>query len=307
MGNISNKALIEEFKAHLKTRPISEITKRQYPLYVQVFHNFIGGNLLAVDKKALTKYLTHLQEMKLEFTSIRRYFAGLHAFYDFLVFMDYMTANPISSAFRKYYLTPYKNHDVSQRRQCISLQEAQKLVTSILDPKGRCIVVLFLKTGLRLGELARLDIKDIDMENKTIRIKRTAKRSNEIVYFDDETVHVLTRWLKQRSETAETNALFLDRFEKRLSPGAIERIVNKHAVVNDLHDPASNRHDLEVRLTPHCLRHFWVTQLLEKDMPKDYVEELRGDAIRDAIDIYYHIRQKKIQDAYLRCAPQFGL
>jgi integrase/recombinase XerD len=298
---------IAEFKADLQTRQLSKTTIRQYPLYVRVFKDFIGGDLLAVDNKTLTSYLDHLQKRNVGQTSIKRYIAGISAFYNFLVFREYIKANLITPAFRKYYLTPYKNHDVSQRRQCISIAQAQSLVRSILDPKERAVIVLLLKTGMRVGELSRLNISDIDLPNQTIHIKPTAKRSFETAFFDDETSRVLARWLRQRDETAKTDALFLDRFGNRLSSESVSRIVNKHAVANGLHDPTSDRHDLQNRLTPHCCRHAFTTWLRRAKMPREFRQILRGDAIKDAVDTYDHVEGEELKASYLRCIPQLGL
>jgi integrase/recombinase XerD len=301
--------LIEEFHDNLQTRHLSETTIRQYPLYVLKFSYFVGGDLLAVDKETLTRYLEHLQRRNVGQTSIKRYFAGLSAFYNFMVFRDYIAANTITPAFRTYYLTERKNHDASQRRKCPTIQEAQKLVQNILDPKDRAVVVLFLKTGIRLGELSRLDMKDVDMENMTIRIKPTAKRSNEIVYFDGEAAYVIQKWLirREKENTKKIDALFLDRYGKRLSSVSISRLVNKYAVVSELHDPSSDRHDLQKRLTPHCLRHFWTTQMIDAGMQREYVKELRGDSRHEAIDVYHHISRERLKRAYMAYVPQLGL
>jgi integrase/recombinase XerD len=200
----------------------------------------------------------------------------------------------------------YKSHDTAQHRQCIYVGQAQSLVRSILDPEEKAIIVLFLRTGMLLGELVSLDVGDVDMDAMTIRLHPTGKRSNEIVYFDYETSRVLARWLRLR-DSAKTKALFIGRNGRRLSPDAIERIVTKHAVANELHDPSSNRHQLQSRLTPHCLRHWFTTRLIEAGCPREYVKELRGDSRTDVIDIYTHIDKKKLKAIYLAKIPQLGL
>jgi integrase/recombinase XerD len=299
--------LIGEFKADLRTRGMSEDTIETYPKYIKAFSAFVKGNLREVNEDLLVKYLEYLRKRKLEQSSIKRYYSALSTFYDFLVFKKYIATSPVTSTFRKHYLRSYKSHDAAQRRQCLSIEQAKTFVESILDPREKAVVVLLLKTGLRRKELSELDLKDVDMGNMTIHLKPTGKRSNEIVYFDEETANVLNRWLKRRkiANKNKEEALFLDRFGDRLSPEAINRMFTKHAIAVGLHDPESDR--LQDRLSPHSCRHFFTTRMLEAGCPREYVQELRGDVGRAAVDIYYHIDKKKLQQAYLDCIPKLGI
>ncbi len=55
------------------------------------------------------------------------------------------------------------------------------------------------------------------------------------------------------------------------------------------------------------MRHCFTTYLLQNKMDRDFVQELRGDARRSAVDIYNHIDPEKLREAYLAAMPQFGL
>lgn len=201
----------------------------------------------------------------------------------------------------------YKAHDASQRLQCITIPQAKQLVESILEPKEKVVVLLLLKTGLRRHELSELDINSVDLANLTIHIKPTAKRAGEIVYVDEETTNVISKWLKIRERENKNNdpALFSDRFQNRLSPNAIREIVVKHATAEGLHDPNSDR--LEAKLTPHSLRHYFSSRLRESGCPREIVQILRGDAGTDAIDTYLHFDQASIKSAYLDYVPKLGI
>ena len=72
-----------------------------------------------------------------------------------------------------------------------------------------------------------------------------------------------------------------------------------------LHNPNYERR--EDHFSPHCCRHWFTTRLIEAGMPRDYVKELRGDARREAIDIYNHIDKKMLKESYLTCMPQLGV
>jgi integrase/recombinase XerD len=209
--------------------------------------------------------------------------------------------------FRRLYLKSHKRHDVAQRRQCPTVEQAKLLVQSILDPKELAVVVLLLKTGMRRHELSELNVESLDLKNMIIHVQPTGKRSNEILYYDLETSIVLERWLKVREKLNKNklDALFLDHFGNRLSGEAIYKIVIKHATAVGLHDPNSKR--LDKRLTAHSLRHYFSTRMREAGMSREYVMELRGDSTHDAIDAYIHIDKKKLQEDYLALVPPLDL
>ena len=72
------------------------------------------------------------------------------------------------------------------------------LIHSAVDVRDRCLMALMAKTGIRRKELISLDASDIDFNNQCITLKITAKRSNRIVYFDNEMEILLKRWLRAR-------------------------------------------------------------------------------------------------------------
>jgi len=72
------------------------------------------------------------------------------------------------------------------------------MVATTFSTRDKAIILLLLKTGIRLGELTALDVSDVDMEGMTILLKAARKRSNRIVFFDSEAQAALRRWLSFR-------------------------------------------------------------------------------------------------------------
>ena len=306
MDKINGLKLVGEFKQDLIERGLSPDTLKSYPGPVVSLCKFNQGDLLGVDQGVLSKYLSNLRSIGLKRISLDKQFTILSTFYKFLMFKGYIAVNPVP-AVREHYLREAKGHDTSQRRQFISVNQAAALVKSIHDTRDKAIVILLFKTGIRRKELAELDLKDVDMETMTINLKPTAKRTNEIVYFDSEAQYILSKWLKRRAiiNSKGLKALFIDRYGNRLSVGAVNLLFEKYAEAIGLHDPDSDR--LQDKLTPHCCRHWFSTVLVEAGMPRHYVQELRGDVGREAIDIYTHIDKNKLRAAYLEHIPKLGV
>ena len=148
---------------------------------------------------------------------------------------------------------------------------------------------------------------DATLVEMRIKLKLTAKRSNRVVFFDAETAFVLRRWLKTREgmNRKGTSALFLNHEGDRLAKNGILRAVNEAAQRVGLHNPKSER--MEDHFSPHCCRHWFTTHLRRAGIRREFIQELRGDARREAIDIYDHIYMKELKEAYLAAIPQLGI
>jgi integrase/recombinase XerD len=101
------------------------------------------------------------------------------------------------------------------------------------------------------------------------------------------------------------SALFLNHEGDRLQRRGVSDAVTKAAERVGLHNAESER--LEDHFGPHCARHWNTTYLLRAGMKREYVQWLRGDAIKEAVDIYFHIDPKDVQKAYLAAIPQLGI
>ncbi|MDF0592203.1 site-specific integrase [Methanotrichaceae archaeon M04Ac] len=168
-------------------------------------------------------------------------------------------------------------------------------------------MTLFAKTGIRRKELIAVDVDVIDWVEQSIRLKPTAKRTNRTVFFDDETSFILRRWLRVRESRNKDQvmALFINNRGERIQRSGVSRMVEKVATQVGLHDPNSER--MEDHFSPHCCRHWFTTHLRRAGMPREFIQELRGDVRKEAIDIYDHIDRKELRESYLAHIPQLGI
>jgi len=213
--------------------------------------------------------------------------------------------NPIPYI-RAKYLKSYK--DEVRQRQLIGVEDAAKMVRATIDTRDKAILLVFLKTGIRLNELISLDLEDLDLMGGKLILKPTAKRSNRIVFFDEETSRALSRWLKSRElrfKKGDHQALFISSKGTRLQTSGVDKLVREAAMRIGLHNHDSEK--LEEKFTPHACRHWNTTQLLRAGMRREYVQWLRGDAIKEAVDIYFHVDPEDVRRAYLAAVPQLGI
>ena len=194
-----------------------------------------------------------------------------------------------------------------QLRKLISVEDMAKLINSTLDIRDKAIITLLAKTGIRRRELITLDIDDIEWVEQSIRLKPTPKRTNRTVFFDDETAIILHRWVKARESRNKegSKALFINAGGGRLNRNGIYMAVTKAAERIGLHDSKSER--MQDHFSPHCFRHWFTTHLRRAGMPREFIQELRGDVRREAVDIYDHIDKKELKESYLAHIPQLGI
>lgn len=299
--------LIEDFLSDCRLRGMTPESIYGYKSNLRIFSAFLKKHsvpFLAVDKDVLRAFISYLKDERgLSVKRVENYFSALSSFYEYLVYEGYLSANPVLPV-RKRYLRRYKKNDAgTPRRKLISIGEMSALINSILNVRDRAMITLLAKTGIRRGELIRIDVEDINWEEMSITLKPRSKRSNRVVFFDSETTSLLKEWLEVRNKReTETRALFIGGNGKRLMRSGIYNAVIKWAEKAGLHDNSSPK--IEDHFTPHCCRHWFTTHLRRAGMPREFIQELRGDKRRDAIDIYDHIDKDELRRAYLAFIPR---
>jgi len=298
---------LEAFAQDLALRDLAKVSANSTRWHVQRFLAWATQEGIDPEKgqrEDLLSYLACLRAKGLKTASMRNNFSALKNWYDFLIESGQLDHNPIP-AIQKKYLKEFKDHP--GRRQLISVEDAAKMVRATIDTRDRAILLVFLKTGIRRGELISLDVEDVSLEGLSITLKETAKRSNRIVFFDEECKRPLSRWLEvsqARYKKPGERALFVSNKGTRLQTSSVDALVRTAGMRVRLHEEGG---ELSHRFTPHCCRHYVTTHLLRAGMSREYVKWIRGDVMKEAIDIYNHIDPEDVRESYLMHVPQLGI
>lgn len=308
----SNSDLTEMFLEDCHIRGLTQRTIDNYASNLKTFCNHVKRPALKIDLSELRRFLTWLRdERDFADSTISMYYSALQSFYEYLEFEGYIESNPVPR-FRRRYLSFLRRNkrgsSGNSERQLISIDEMRRLINSIMNPRDKAVVTLLAKTGIRRQELVNINIDDIDWIEQSVTLKPTAKRTNPVVFFDDECARILRRWLQTRSNwhvNDNMKSLFVNEQGMRLNRNGIYNLVTKYAERLGLHDPHSKH--LRKKFTPHCCRHWFTTHLRRAGMPREHIKELRGDSRAETMDIYYHIDRKELRDSYLAHIPQLGI
>ncbi len=301
---------IKDFLEDCRSRGLTNHTIATYKSNVTTFLNFVG-NPLNADIPILCKFLDYLKEMHyrrgkvtkkgVHSKTIRAYFSAISTYYDYLVFTKQISSNPILQFTRRYLSRIKEQYNGENSRQLISIDQMKQLINLDMPIQDKAILVILSKTGVRRGELLSMDRDDLNLEKNEIILKPKAKRTNRLVFFDNETSQVLRLFLEWRKPRVRSNALFISPLGFRIGKDDINEIVARYGSLSGLHDPAGS---LNKKLTPHCFRHWFTTTLRRAGMPREFIQELRGDRRKDAIDIYDHIDLSELKDRYSECIPK---
>lgn len=302
---MSTDTYIKGFRYDCRIRGLADSTISRYIFNLNVFLRWMelnNNDILELNKIILRKYLEYLRySKKYHAKSLKNMFSTLTSFYDFLIFEEVIKSNPVRPV-QKRYLHQYKSVDRSAKRKIISVNEMGAFVNSIPIIRDKLVVLLFAKTGIRRNELIGIDLPDISFQTQSIILKSRPKRTNCRVLFDDEVEDLLKKWIVQRElMNLGTDALFINQRGERMKRTGVYNLFVKWATKFGLHNPSSLL--LEDHFTPHCCRHWFTTHLRKAGMPREFIQELRGDSRREAIDIYDHIDLEELRNEYLVRIP----
>jgi len=258
---------------------------------------------LQCSREDFLKYLQFRQEAGVKHGTLKGDFSALSSFYELMEEQGKSRSAGDVVVIRKKYLKQYKPD--AEARQIISIEQMASMIAGTIDTRDRAILLLLAKTGIRRGELESLDLSDISLEGLSIRLKPTGKRSNRLVFFDEEARVALERWLKARARRAGSeSALFLASDGQRLGYRGIWYVVVQAARRAGLHSPGA---PLEERFGPHCCRHWFTAQLYRAGMSREHIMWLRGDSPLGAFEGYLHLDPADVRRSYLAHIPQLGI
>jgi integrase len=260
--------------------------------------------------------------------TVATYAAYLHRFYAYMTQVGVFEANPMALVVEELDEGIEKN----PTRRDIDMASMRSFVREIRHPLHRALVVTLLKTGVRVGELCNLDLRDVridadvgeltlgdrpqldgrpdsiyvddspslgDRINGDERTASNKRKRATVVPVDDELRRVLLRWLAVRPDArSPADPLFVGTSQgwgERLHPQSVRRIVRDHASEFGWHRPGG---DASENVTPHYFRHFFTTHLRDRTGDRGIVKYLRGDVAGDVIDTYTHNWGDRVRDTY---------
>ncbi len=185
--------------------------------------------------------------------------------------------------------------DVDRMARLLDAPAAAPAALAELDARDRAILELFYSSGLRLAELVGLDLADLDLVDRTVRVLGKGGKTR-IVPVGSKAAAALAAWLRERPALAAAgeHAVFVGRNGGRLGVRAVQLRV----------DAWARRHGLDVKVHPHLFRHSFATHLLESSHDLRGVQELLGHANISTTQVYTHLDFQHLARIYDEAHPR---
>ena len=295
---------IDGFLRYLRIeRNASVLTLKSYGGDLALLVEFLesdGGRLPApagVTIRQLRGWMASLHDRGYARSTIARRLACLRSFFHYCCREGLAESNP-ARALR----TPRQGRKLPHflsTEQVASLLEAPA-GDSPAGLRDRAILETLYTAGLRVGELVAVDITDWDRDAGVLRVEGKG-RKERIAPVGRFAARALARWLEVRQPAGdladnESDAMFLNRFGRRLTARSVGRLFEKYL----------KQTGLDSLTSPHTLRHSFASHLLDGGADLRAVQELLGHKSLTTTQIYTHVSTRRLRETYERAHPHAG-
>lgn len=258
----ADQALVTEWLKAAERRNCQPVTLKAYcgalKAFVGSWDGYRPTTLLQVQRSHIERFIDHLVARGLHPSTINTLLGGVQRFYGHLMREEQLQASPIRS---HHYL-----QEPEPLPRALSDGQVQRFLTVLDHVLDRAVFLLLLRSGIRLGELVALDLRDVELEAQQLFIRQGHKnRRGRVVYFSADARQALQRWLEGRW-SQPTSKFFHNPYGRPLNHRWVQRHFRAYG----------ERAGLERRLTVHSLRHTFACQLLNAGVDLVTLQELLG-------------------------------
>lgn len=288
---------IDKYLEYLKVeRKYSNKTILSYKDDLIEYNEFLGNNftnILNIDMNIVNNYMKYLYDRKITKSSISRKLSSIRGLYNYLVREDIIKENhfnKIQNPKRELYLPKFLKDEELDKifSVCNSNNPTEERDTLIIE--------LLYATGVRVSELVNIKIKDINREEKLIKVLGKGNKERMVIY-NNHTKKALDIYLKDGYNyfnKKSSEYLILNKNGNKLSERYIREIINKKV----------SQASLDIKISPHTLRHTFATDILENGADLMTVKELLGHESLNTTSIYTHITNEQIKKTYNLAHPR---
>lgn len=265
------RTLLNNFYLYLKGKRYSPSTIHTYTFFVADFVNF--HTEIALEELTNRSVEVFIEKVfiprKYSISSQRQFISALKVF---TVFYPHTKINDLQLE------RPKKSRILPN---VLSQEEVLRIVQVTKNLKHRAIIVLLYSSGLRIGEITSLQLKNIDVERRQVKVVSGKGRKDRFVVLASSFLPLLMNYLT----TYVPKVYFIEGPEgERYSESSIRKFLEKSVALAKI----------SKKVTPHTLRHSYATHLLENGVGLRHIQELLGHAKPETTMIYTHVAKKDL-------------
>lgn len=284
--DLIGKVFVEQYLRDQYRRNCRSNTLRQAATSLSQFLTFyrkLGKtHLEQIKRQDIEAFIEHEQDRGLKPDSVRTRLCGVYAFVRFLIEKKIVGYELME---RKIKL---KLPDRLPR--AMDPQDLSRLLSVIDNTRDRALILLLLRTGMRIGELLNTKVDDVDLRRQKILIYQSDKTSaGRVVYYSEDAQQALLAWLKDRDPFKDKLFYGQGKASQSLGYGAARMMFNKYLQKAQLQYSG---------YTLHCLRHTFATELLNVRMPLECLRVLLGHTNLEVTRRYARLSDKTREEEY---------
>jgi integrase/recombinase XerD len=270
--------VVDRFTRMLQSQERSPCTVKQYGHIARMFLGYVQKPLENVAPQDLNKFREHLV--------LERHYSKNSL---------YTTVRGLTCLFRSFGLATAEQLEAPRRParlpHYLTEEETHRLFDVVHDsPRDSAIIHVLAYCGLRVGELCRLSVEDVDLSSNVLHVRSGKGDRDREVIIEEKTRAAIDRYTTERALAGETTGRLFP-----VSPVTVERMVRSSA----------EKARINRRVTPHMLRHTLATTLLSRGCDIRYIQKLLGHASVATTQIYTHVDTAALRDAYRRAKPVY--
>ncbi|MBL7072323.1 MAG: tyrosine recombinase XerC [Candidatus Omnitrophica bacterium] len=288
------KRFMEKFERYLDVeKNYSVHTLRSYKADLLAFAEFVKDRPPKdITRGDVRRFVAELKSGGVSKRTVVRKIAAIRSFFKFLFREGHIESNPAGSIF-----TPKLEKRLPEFLDC---EQTLKLITSpVTDSfwglRDRAILEVLYSTGMRVSEVASLEMENIDLIAGVVKARGKGKKER-MALLGVEAQKNLRKYLTEAKEIRknDTRAVFLNKFGSRLSDRGIRRLVEKYV----------KKCSIKQNISPHSIRHSFATHLINNGADLRSVQELLGHKNLSTTQIYTHLGSERIRKMYSKAHPR---
>jgi len=235
-----------------------------------------------MERGDLEAFIEHEQDRGLRISTVRTRLACIIAFLHFLMEQDVISGSPLRRSIK------LKLPDVLPR--AMNPADVRKLLFVVDDIRDRALILLLLRTGIRIGEALGLRLNDLDIKDRKVHLFEGEKNSmGRVVYLSDDALFAIKLWLRRRDKNKEF--IFYGQGNGHICYSTGRGLFVKYLKKAGLDQKG---------YTVHCLRHTFASELLNAGMRLECLQQLLGHQDIEVTRRYARLTDRTREEEYFR-------
>ena len=256
----------------------SKYSMHQYKTALDDFFYVVKKEYDKVTVDDLDEFQIYLKKYYGKKNTINGKKIAIKAFFRFLYVRKKIDFNPTTGIFKT------GNRNIKEtantiRKEIFSKDEINKLLDVAKNPRDHCLLSMMYGMGLRIGEVSRLKVDDVDLVNNKVRIMGKDNRPRDCAIKDCLKWRI-ELWLVNRPPNAKSDYFFVSKYGGQLYQNRIRELFHNYVKIAGLNDK---------KRTPHSLRHSMVTHAIEDGVSVPIVQEFVGHSNVETTMLYTHV------------------